>query len=178
MESGFVAMVRGGDGPNRLWRPSCCNKHDKEALEPFEKGQSPFCPGSGEGWENFMEKLLILQESYRKRGLEDIAEADLLASSHFYLGAVSRSYYACLHAMHYLLAQKGIQTKTHKQTHTEFRKHFVKEGIFGKEESMLISDLFRLRQNCDYDPMFEITPSALKELLGRAKGFVEEVCKK
>lgn len=125
-----------------------------------------------------MEELLILQESYRKRALEDIAEAHLLISSHFYVGAVSRAYYGCLHAMHYLLAQKGIQTKTHKQAHTEFRKFFVKEGPFGKEESVLISDLFRLRQNCDYDPMFEIEPPALKELLNRARDFVEKVCKK
>lgn len=125
-----------------------------------------------------MEELLILQESYRKRALEDIAEAHLLISSHFYVGAVSRAYYACLHAMHHLLAQKGIQTKTHKQTHTEFRKHFVKEGPFGKEESILINDLFKLRQNCDYDPMFDMEPSELRNLLQKAANFVERICKK
>lgn len=124
-----------------------------------------------------MEELLILQKSYRKRALEDLTEAKLLWGSHFYVGAVSRAYYACLHAMQVLLTQKGIQTKKHKQAHTEFRKHFVKEGPFGKQESLLISRLFKLRQNCDYDPLFEIEPEEVGNLLNSAEDFVKAVCK-
>lgn len=124
-----------------------------------------------------MEKLLILQKSFRRRALEDLTEAKLLWESHFYVGAVSRAYYACLHAMQFLLAQKGIQTKKHQQTHTEFRKHFVKEGPLGKRESLLISRLFQLRQNCDYDPLFEIEPKEVENLLDSAEAFVQAICK-
>ena|SRR3989338_2283128 len=122
-----------------------------------------------------MENFLNLEKQYKARALENMQEAKLLADSHIYLGAASRAYYACLHTMHYHLIQKGIQTKTHKQTHTEFRKNFIRKGNFGKEESILIDQLFKLRQASDYDPLFSIEEATFKEIFRNAEKFVESV---
>ena len=123
-----------------------------------------------------MDELVELQERYRQRALEDIKEVTLLADSYLYLGAISRAYYACLHAIHFLLAGKGIQTKSHKQAHSEFRRQFVKEGQYGKAESRLIDELFKLRQSSDYDPMFEVDEETITDLLQRAQQFVRQIC--
>jgi len=124
-----------------------------------------------------MEEYKVIRESYRKRALEDLKEAKLLWQSHLHVGAISRSYYACLHAIHFLLAKKGIQTKSHKQSHAEFRKLYVKDGPFSKKESLLITSLFNLRQNCDYDPLFQADPKEIEELLKQCEEFVDKVCR-
>lgn len=122
-----------------------------------------------------MEKLLVLLKQFEALARGELQEMLLLAESRLYRGAISRAYYACLHAMQYLLAQKDIETKSHRQTHIEFRKHFVREGPFGKAESGLVDKLFKLRQHADYDPEYDIDEKGCLELFERTEQFVHTV---
>lgn len=115
-------------------------------------------------------------EGYRQRALEDLEQMQLLAGSRFFLGAVSRAYYACFHAMKYRLEQEGAQTKSHKQTQVEFRQRFIRNGPFTKSDSALIDQLFVLRQSSDYDPIFAIDEATCQALLARTIQFVRTVC--
>lgn len=122
-----------------------------------------------------MEELEVL-ESYRKRALEDLRESQLLLESHLYVGAISRGYYACFHAIKYLLLSIGVITKSHRHTLIEFRKHFVKERRYSVEDSALAERLFQLRQNADYDAVFEINEDKFRALLQAGEMFVKRVC--
>jgi uncharacterized protein (UPF0332 family) len=123
-----------------------------------------------------MEKFDILIDRYRRLADEDLREMQLLADSRLYRGAVSRAYYACYQAMHFLLVQQDVETKTHKQTHVEFRKRYVKDGPYGQHESQLIDMLFKMRQSADYDVQYEINEEQCLQLIDQAKQFVRTVC--
>ncbi len=46
--------------------------------------------------------------------------------------AVGRSYYSMFSAMRYLLAMKGLDSKTHAGVLSLFNQHFVKENLLPK----------------------------------------------
>lgn len=66
--------------------------------------------------------------------------------------AVSRAYYSAFHAITAILFWKGFTFSTHGQTIGAFNREFIKNGIFPKEFSLMIQDLYENRQIGDYDP--------------------------
>ena len=61
---------------------------------------------------------------------ECLASARLLVENGNYKSATNRSYYAIFHAMRSVLAFDGIDTKHHSGVISEFRKLYIKTGIF------------------------------------------------
>ena len=61
---------------------------------------------------------------------ECLASARLLVENGNYKSATNRSYYAIFHAMRSVLAFAGIDTKHHSGVISEFRKLYIKTGIF------------------------------------------------
>lgn len=65
--------------------------------------------------------------------------------------AASRSYYAVFHALSAVLATEGLTFSSHSQTLGGFNKHFVKTGVFPKNTTRKLQQLFEDRQIADYD---------------------------
>ncbi|MCL5992226.1 MAG: HEPN domain-containing protein [Bacteroidetes bacterium] len=68
-----------------------------------------------------------------------------------YDDAVSRAYYAVYHAMTAALLFKGQVYSSHSRTIGAFNRDLIKSGVFPKNFTRMIHDLFDDRQLGDYD---------------------------
>ena len=103
---------------------------------------------------------------------EDIKAAELLIRAGLCRIAVSRAYYAMFYAAEALLLTRGLSFSSHKGVISNFGREFVKRGVFDKKFQKALSDIFKLRQNCDYDPLPEIDESKTEQSLQNAKEFL------
>ena len=87
----------------------------------------------------------------------------------------NRSYYAIYHAIRAVLALDGIDMKKHSGTIGEFRKLYVKTGIFSEDDSNIIGDAFEIRTDADYDDFFVVSINDIKEQIKEAELFVNKV---
>lgn len=102
------------------------------------------------------------------------AAKSLLASSN-YKSAANRSYYAIFHAMRAVLAFDEIDMKHHSGVISEFRKLYIKTNIFDIKLSQIISVLFDIRTESDYDDFFIISKSEVQEQIENAEYFLTEI---
>lgn len=98
----------------------------------------------------------------------------LLTRERFNLAA-NRSYYAVFYAMRAVLALDGIDHKHHTAVIAEFRRLYIKTGIFEKEMSDTIRDLFDLRSDSDYDDFFAASKEDVAEQVENASHFVRRI---
>jgi len=92
-----------------------------------------------------------------------------------YKSAANRSYYAVFAAMRSCLALLGIDHKKHRGVISDFRKHFIKTGMLKTELSDIITELFDVRTESDYNDFFVISKSDVLVQLENAEMFVREV---
>ncbi len=102
------------------------------------------------------------------------AAKSLLVSSN-YKSAANRSYYAIFHAMRAVLAFDGIDMKHHSGIISEFRRLYIKNEIFDSKLSQIISVLFNIRTDSDYDDFFVISKSEVEEQILNAEYFLKEI---
>ena len=95
------------------------------------------------------------------------------ADSGQYLTSANRAYYAVYTAVRALLILEHNEMTKHMGNISEFRKHYIKTGIFKKEFSGYVGSLFEIRNYSDYDPMFIISKD--KVLLEYAKEIVSDI---
>ncbi len=108
---------------------------------------------------------------------ECLKEAKALLEIGSYKGAANRSYYAIFHAMRAVLAFDEVDMKHHSGLISEFRRMYIKTGVFDKELSNIISILFNIRQSSDYDDFFIVQKDAVVVQLGNAEHFLNEIRK-
>ena len=65
----------------------------------------------------------------------------MLLAGESYRSAANRAYYAIFHAMRAVLALDGVDMKHHSGIISEFRKRYIKTGVFDASLSGLISKL-------------------------------------
>ena len=82
--------------------------------------------------------------------------------------AVRMLYYAVFHYEKALLSSRGTQTKSHKQTHVQFRRLFIRERLVDGRVNGLITELQEARAGADYG----FSPEVSNEELA---GYIEEV---
>ncbi len=92
-----------------------------------------------------------------------------------YKTAANRSYYAVFYAMRAILALDGFDSKKHSGVIAEFRRAYIKTGIFDDEMSEIISSLFNVRASSDYDDFYIISKEKVSEQYKKAVRFVEQV---
>ncbi len=92
-----------------------------------------------------------------------------------YKTAVNRAYYAIFYAMRAVLALDGFDSKKHSGIIAEFRKQYIKTGIFENDMSDIISDLFEVRSSSDYDDFYIISKSKVIEQYNKAEYFVKKI---
>lgn len=90
-----------------------------------------------------------------------------------YKSAANRAYYAIFHAMRAVLAIDEIDMKHHSGIISEFRKRYIKTGIFEEKLSDIISLLFDARTDSDYDDFYVILEEEADRQVEEADYFLQ-----
>ena len=90
-------------------------------------------------------------------------------------GASNRAYYAVFHGMRAILALDGVDMKHHSGIITEFRRRYIKTGIFDRTLSEIIQIQSESRTSSDYDDFFVISREETAEQVESAAFFVETI---
>lgn len=92
-----------------------------------------------------------------------------------YDSASSRAYYAVFHMMEGALLLNGLTYAKHSAVIASFNLHFIKPGIFPKEFSKSIQNLFEQRQLGDYDVESGIDDDEAKKNIKTASEIVKHI---
>lgn len=106
---------------------------------------------------------------------ERLHSARLLIDAGDYKAAANRSYYAAFSAMRAVLALDGLDFKRHSGVISEFRKSYIKTGVFDAELSHIIDSLKDVRQSSDYDDFYLISKEEVSLQVENAECFVSRV---
>lgn len=106
---------------------------------------------------------------------ECLVTAKNLIALNDYKTAANRSYYAVFHAMRSVLAFDDIDMKHHSGIISEFRKLYIKTGIFDIKLSSFITKLFNVRNDSDYDDFYIISKDKVLEQINMAEQFLNSV---
>ena len=101
--------------------------------------------------------------------------AELLLSSVDYKSVANRSYYAIFNAMRACLALLGKDYKKHSSVISDFRLNFLKSGKLDKNLSDIITALFYIRTQSDYNDHYIISKEEVIKQLKNAELFVQNV---
>ena len=116
-----------------------------------------------------------LSQKRLKHAKDDLADAQLLLSKERYQSAVNRSYYAVFHAMRAVLALDGVESKKHSGVISEFRKRYIKTGIFEKDMSVVLTKQFNMRSLSDYDDLYDVSEQEAMIQFHQAEMTVAEI---
>ena len=112
-----------------------------------------------------------------EHAIECLEAAKSLLECKSYKSAANRSYYAVFHAMRSVLAFDDIDMKHHSGIISEFRRLYIKTEIFDTKLSHIISVLFNIRTDSDYDDFFCISKEEVAEQIQNAKFFLDTIKK-
>lgn len=122
----------------------------------------------------------VVRKEYAKyrigRAKEDLNTAHRLLADEDYRAANNRAYYAIFHSMRAVLALDGFDSKKHSGIISEFRKKYIKGGIFPVEISQMIGSAFTIRNASDYDDMFLASRKETEMQVANADRVHEAVC--
>ena len=104
-----------------------------------------------------------------------LSEVEALVESNFWNGAANRLYYAVFHAVSALLIHDGYQVSTHQGSHALFGLNYIKNGKLPAEFGRLYSQLQTMREESDYNCIYDITPDELKEKIEPAKRMITTI---
>lgn len=89
-------------------------------------------------------------------------------------GAANRSYYCVFHCIRSILALEGQDFKKHSGLIAYFRKKYIKTGKLDISLFDIISDLFQIRTESDYDDYYVISHAEVQEQIQNASYFLEQ----
>ena len=92
-----------------------------------------------------------------------------------YKSTANRAYYAIFNAMRAELATIGIDYKKHSAVISAFRLNFIKNNVHDTALSDIITSLFRVRNDADYNDYYVISKADVTLQLENAKVFVAAV---
>jgi len=107
----------------------------------------------------------IAVTGHMKKAQINLDCAQMLFSNGMYDSAVSSSYYAIFHAVSALLASKGMAFSKHKTVINKYNELFVHAGEISSISFRALTALFKLRMDCEYDPIVFIGEEGAKEAL-------------
>ncbi len=122
-----------------------------------------------------LENKKSLSELRLKKAEDALSDAKMLLNLDRYNLVANRSYYAIFYAMRAVLALDGIDRKHHSAVIAEFRRLYIKTGIFDQEMSDTIRDLFDLRTDTDYDDFYVASKEEVSEQVANADAFISRI---
>lgn len=103
------------------------------------------------------------------RAKEDLDTAHMLYQAGKYRIANNRAYYAIFHAIRAVLVFDNFDSSKHSGVIAEFRRRYIKTGIFPVEISKMIGEAFTIRNASDYDDMFIASKADTEEQIKHAE---------
>ncbi|MCL2187788.1 MAG: HEPN domain-containing protein [Defluviitaleaceae bacterium] len=110
-----------------------------------------------------------------KQALSCLRQAQILVAANEYKGAANRSYYAVFHAVRSVLALEGIDFGKHTAVMAHFRKAYIRTKIFDENLSDILTLLFKVRNDSDYDDFYVINKEDVANQLSSAEYFLSEI---
>lgn len=104
-----------------------------------------------------------------------LCEVDALIENSLWNGASNRLYYAVFHAISALLIHDGHQVSTHQGSHALFGLHYIKTEKLPAEFGRLYSQLQTMREESDYNCIYDVTPDELTEKIEPAKRLIDAI---
>jgi uncharacterized protein (UPF0332 family) len=114
-------------------------------------------------------------KSQLKEAREALDEAEALYEKKFVKGTVSRTYYACFHAVTAALVVRGLSSSKHSGVRSLFLKNFIKPGIFPQTYGSFYKNLLDRRHDADYGMLEESSPGEVGDWLVSARDFLREI---
>lgn len=110
-----------------------------------------------------------------RKAHETFEEIGILTSANRWSGAANRLYYAVFHAVNALLIHDGLYVNTHHGLHALFHLHYIKTGKMPIDYGRLYSQLQTMREESDYNCVYEVEPEELKKRIEPAKKFIDDI---
>lgn len=121
------------------------------------------------------ENIRALIEYRVSQAGEALREAVLLQEAGHFRGAINRAYYAMFYAVQALIVRSQEKISKHSGAIAFFDRNYIKTGIFGKDFSKWLHQVFDLRQDADYGTMGTPSAADAAEALAHATEFVQSV---
>lgn len=103
------------------------------------------------------------------------AELIALVNAGLWSGAANRLYYAVFHAVSALLVHDRHQVNTHQGSHASFGPHYIKTGILPAEFGHLYGQLQTMRENSDYNCIYDVKPEELQERIEPSRQMIRAI---
>ncbi|MBO4905732.1 MAG: HEPN domain-containing protein [Bacteroidaceae bacterium] len=116
--------------------------------------------------------LVQLELDKAHEAFEDI---EVLASAGRWSGAANRMYYAVFHAVNALLIHDSHPVNTHRGSHAIFSMYYIKTGVLPAECGRLYNNLQTLREESDYNCVFNATEADIKEGIEPARKLISSI---
>ncbi len=110
-----------------------------------------------------------------KRALKAYGAAKTLLETGFYEDAVSRAYYAVLHAAKAALLTRDITAESHTAVRRLFGKELVQPGVLEKEWAIILAQTQDERALADYDVELTLSSEVAEEQVSDAKRFLDRI---
>jgi uncharacterized protein (UPF0332 family) len=120
-----------------------------------------------------MNREMVLAEWYR--GCRTLRAAEVLVGGEFYADAVSRSYYAVLHAAKAALQVHDVAVETHRGARRLFGLHLVRSGEIEAEWAGYLAEGLDDRLAADYDAEISFSRGDADKECQRAREFLVRI---
>lgn len=120
-----------------------------------------------------MNRELVLGEW--ERAVQTLRAAELLTREGYTEDAVSRTYYAVLHAARAALCVCAVVTESHAGVRRMFGKHLIPSGAIEREWAKYLGESLDDRLAADYDIGTSYSSEQAREECGRADEFLERI---
>ena len=120
-----------------------------------------------------MNRELLLAEW--RRSVRALAAARLLAREGYAEDAVSRTYYAILHAAKAALLAHDVTVDSHAALRRQFGQHLVRGGKIEREWSAQLRAGLKERLAADYDAVHVVAVEDARQEVERAEAFVARI---
>lgn len=124
-----------------------------------------------------METKRDLSQYRLEQAEQCLKSAKILLDSNDYKGAANRSYYCVFHCMRSILALEGLDFKKHSGLIAYFRKEYIKTEKLDVALSDIITDVFQIRTESDYDDYYVVSKNEVEEQIKNAEYFIQETKK-
>ena len=115
------------------------------------------------------EERTTLVRYQMEKARNTMCEAEALMAGNLWNGAANRLYYSVFHAVSALLIHDKHQVNTHQGSHALFGLNYIKSCKIPAEYGRLYSQLQTMRDESDYNCLYDVNPDELKEKLEPAK---------
>ena len=103
------------------------------------------------------------------------ADMEFCANEQGWEAVANRLYYAMFHAVSAMLINGGLNVKSHRCILTLFGQHYVRTGIFTREDGALLSALVIMRDNADYNLFFEANEAKIAPYIEPARQLIGKI---